>query len=214
MKYFLLLSILIATQAKAQFKIKKDWDWDVTENSFCPGRTFVGLNYSIPHLTNKYWAQYSKNGNYTISGYGPIGIIIERAVGKKLGITANYFTTNKNVQWGLTYYDTLTEQQVIYTKGFNYQSHIAAIGINQHAYIDSRLDIILGASVGYNFYTYKSYSNKANDVIEVPAQHTPLYYYLSMGARYYFTPRNALFVNLGLSTQQNLTMGYVYRMGY
>jgi hypothetical protein len=199
----------------AQFKIKKDWEYDPTDNCFAIHRLYIGLHYELPFNTKKYWAQYTSNGDFTNNTTGPLGLHAEYAIHPKIGITANYSFTNSQVQWGQTELDSNTMHFISYNKGFTYQAHTIGIGAQNHIFYNKKIDVFIGAETGYTFYKYTIFTthpyNSNTDLLPAPA---PIHYMVYFGFRAFITPKIAANTNLGFGDISNVRIGFIYRFGY
>ncbi len=214
MKHTLLIILMASAVATfAQVKVKKDWGYDVSDNCYYTNRTYLGIQYGMPFIIKKYWETFSKNGNYNVTGISPIGIQIEHALSMKWSITLGYLYTQQQAVWGVAKLDTIENKKLFFDKGFIYKSQVLYAGINKHLFVNKKVDVYFGANLGYDYYTYKAYSNLPNDVMELPEQHLPIYYFGYLGAKYFVVKRAAVFAQVGYGSTQQTLVGLQYRFG-
>jgi hypothetical protein len=217
MRIIFLSILLISTYSNsfAQFKIKKDWEYDPTDNCFAIKRLFVNVHYDVPLLIKKNWQPFDKNGDFTTNTIGPIGMQAEYAFSPKIGITGSYNFINSKASWGQIEYDSIAQKNFTYNKGFTYVAHTASIGVQNHMFYNKFIDAYIGAELGYSAYTYAGFTaHPKNTIVDLPSLHSPFHYMVYFGIRAYIISKVALFTNVGISDISNAKLGIVYRFGY
>jgi hypothetical protein len=212
---FLFIFILSSIQLSAQFKIKKDWSYDVTDNCYAVKRLYVGLHYEMPYIVKKKWIPFSNNGDYRANTIGPIALQIEYSLTSKIGITAGYIFANSHVSWSKTDYDSIAQLSNNYNQGFTYQSNTIMLGGQNHIFYNKKVDVFLGAELGFSINSEINYNRNSKIMFVDSTHHFATIHYMGyLGTRFFLMPKCAINANLGIGELSNVRLGIIYRFGY
>jgi hypothetical protein len=215
MKNFLtLFFILFCIDAFAQFKFKKDWDYDPTDNCYAKNRFYFGVQYELPSLIVKKWEYLSSNGNYAIQNIGPLGLYGEYSLQPKFGIVFGYHYQQAKTSWGALEPDSNGQFVIPIQKGFQYQSHLLSLGVQNHLYYSKHLDIFMGLRGGFAFQNFKNTKLSKAEPKDFPTLETPWHGMAYMGLRVFFANKYAAYLHAGLGNISNANIGLLYRFGY
>ena len=196
-------------------KTEKQKKEESDEKAFKEGSIAVTVGYGFPDIYKSYVKGIVNNfqGNgavYSVKGIGPAFLKAEYGLSKLIGLGAVIAYHNISVSETYTYQDSYynsvsgTWEYGTYedVEKLTYTSLSAAVRINFHFGTGKRLDPYAGVAAGYSQKQYKfTYStNNPNGLSYVPQTYEgvfPVYFAMSAGLRYYFTPNIGIYGEVG-----------------
>lgn len=181
------------------------------EKAFGEGTFDVTVGYGFPDMYKSFVKALVKdfqnpNATYTVKGIGPVFLKMEYGLSKLIGLGAviGYHNISVTETYPYQSYNSATGMYDIYedVEKLTYTSLSVAARINFHFGTGKRLDPYAGVGAGYSYKTYvfTQTTNNPNGFVNPPDSYNgyfPVYFGISAGLRYYFTPNIGIYGEVG-----------------
>ncbi|MBL6660624.1 MAG: hypothetical protein ISP70_03930, partial [Crocinitomicaceae bacterium] len=185
------------------------------------GSIVADVYYGFPNLYKTILeGTYSDNGDdFSIGGYGPVGVRGEYLVSEKLGVGVDFMINNTNVSYNYIGYQTdangnfVTDQDGALVEQ-TYEDKIATtkwgamVTLNYHIINNDMLDFYFIAGAGYKNRNWSYESTDPNyQTEEVSSTVIPVAARIGLGTRIFFTENIGANVGVGFGQGGILTAG-------
>ncbi len=173
--------------------------------AFDKGKTVVTIGYGVPNLARVGLRLiYGTYPGYSVSGFGPILVKGDYGILKNLGVGAviGYSSTKLSYTESNTYYNgngnyqTYTYQESLLWTSLSLGGHA-----NYHFVRKEKVDVYVGGGLGYTINNL-TYSNNdpyyPNNVTYATYNPNAIFYAVTIGMRYYFTPNIGIYAEGGI----------------
>jgi|694.fasta_scaffold02542_29 hypothetical protein len=216
MKRILLVVIVIlswSTSSNAQlFKIPRwDYYWDLKAHE--KGQMHFFYGYGQPRLDKKLFDYHRNEEAFRVVGVGPFCFKFEYGLSRKLSValTANY--SRYKSDWLRRKPDPLFLDTLAFRYGTTYNDLVLNLRFNYHLFVSRDLDVYLGGGAGYNYTSHSDFTNYGPEDTTFNARFKEPYMIsgeMSLGVRYYFLTRNAIFLEVGYG-KSIVQAGFVFK---
>ena len=181
------------------------------EKAFKEGSIAVTVGYGFPDMYKSFVKAIvndlqNPNATYSVKGIGPAFLKMEYGLSKLIGLGAviGYHNISVTETYAYQSYNSVTGLYGTYedVEKLTYTSISAALRINFHFGTGKRLDPYAGVGAGYSHKTYvfTQTTNNPNGFVNAPDTYNaifPVYFGISAGLRYYFTPNIGIYGEVG-----------------
>lgn len=202
----------VTPKSKSESNSKKSND-DDDEKAFKEGGINVTMGYGFPNMYKSiYKAIFTNNGvansdyTYDVKGIGPAFLKVEYGLSKLIGLGAVIGYSDVSVIETETYqsYNYVTSTYNTYHDKYIYKYTSLSVGarLNFHFATGTKLDPYAGIGAGYSRKEHKMSFSTDNPNQGTPTPITfngyfPVYFGITAGLRYYFTPNIGLYGEVG-----------------
>jgi hypothetical protein len=176
------------------------------QEAFDKGKTVVTVGYGVPNLARVGLRLiYGGYQGYSVSGFGPILVKGDYGILKNLGIGAviGYSSTKLSFDQTDSYYDYNTgySQSYTYRESLKWTSLSLGAHANYHFVRKEKVDVYVGGGLGYTINNI-TYSNNdpynQNPGSYIAYSPNAIFYAVTIGMRYYFTPNIGIYAEGGI----------------
>lgn len=183
--------------------------------AFDKGKTVVTIGYGVPNLARVGLRfVYGAYPGYSVSGFGPFLVKGDYGILKNLGVGAviGYSSTKLSYNETNGYYDNNGYyQNYTYQESLLWTSLSIGAHANYHFVRKEKIDVYVGGGLGYTLHNIK-YSNNdpyyyQNNNSYVAYNPNAIFYAVTIGMRYYFTPNIGIYAEGGIEKSALLQGG-------
>lgn len=197
--------------SNAQSPNKFHYFWDTKSHD--KGQLHFSFGYGSPRLDNGTFDFHKDENAYRVVGLGPFIFKAEYGLTRNLsvGVSATYIKYTSD--WEELRFDSYHGRDLWFKYGTQVDDISAMIRLNYHWITTPRSDLYMGGGLGYNnwkisdFTTFTPEDSSFNSFFKEPGAFAAE---LTLGYRYYFRQRNAIFVEVGYG-KSIVQAGFVFK---
>jgi hypothetical protein len=217
-KFLLVWSFLMAIAfcGNAQFwKIPKwDYYWDLKAHE--KGQIHFNYGYGQPRMDYKLFNHQKDSTDFRSVGVGPFYWRMEYGLSRKLSVAVSASWILYKSDWKRQRPDGKWGIDLPYIYGTRCHDIAANLRFNYHFFVNKEWDLYIGGGAGYNYFMRKYFTNYGPDDSTFDAHFKipyPISYEMSVGARYYFLTRTAIYLEAGFG-KSLIQGGFTFKFRY
>ena len=200
-------------QGKAQLFSIPSWDyyWDLKAHE--KGQIHFNYGYGQPRLENKLFDYQKDSTDFRVVGIGPFFWRMEYGLSRKLSVSLSCAYILYKADWKRQRPDPLWGFDLPFTYGTRLHDISANLRFNYHLFVNKEWDVYIGGGAGYNHFMNKDFTNYGPDDTLFKSQFKipyPASYEMSLGVRYYFLTRTAIYLEAGFG-KSLLQAGFTFK---
>lgn len=203
MKKFLLLCFTLVGLvlcSNAQFWSIPKWDyyWDLKAHE--KGQIHFNYGYGQPRLDYKLFSHQKDSTDFRAVGVGPFYWRAEYGLTRKLSAAISCSWIMYKSDWKRNRYDAKWNMELPFVYGTRVHDIAANLRLNYHFFVNKEWDLYVGGGAGYNYFMKKYFTTYGPDDSTFDAHFKipyPISYEMSVGVRYYFLTRTAIYLEAG-----------------
>lgn len=202
-KYILAFCLIFGLYGKGQaqfFKIPRwDYYWDLKSHE--KGQIHFNYGYGQPRMDKKLFEYQKDSTDFRVVGIGPFFWRMEYGLSRKLSVALSCSWIMYKADWKRQRPDPKWGFDLPFVYGTTAQDIAANLRFNYHFFVTKEWDLYVGGGAGYNYFTNKDFTTYGPDDTTFNAQFKipyPIGYEMSMGVRYYFLTRTAIYLEAGI----------------
>lgn len=204
----LFLGGLFSNHARAD-RFKYFWDTKAHDR----GQIHFSYGYGFPRMPGKMFNFNQDENEFRVVGVGPFLFKAEYGLTRQLsiGISATYIEYTSD--WQVQKFHERHQRNIWTTYGTKLQDLAVMVRLNYHWAVTPRSDLYMGGGMGYNHWTEEDIlpglpdDSTFNSKFKVPGAFAAE---LSLGYRYYFRKRTALYLEMGFG-KSLVQGGFVFK---
>lgn len=197
----LILAILISLQGNAQLFSIPGWDYNWDQKAHEKGQIHFSYGYGQPRLDRKIFELQKDSTDFRVVGIGPFFWKAELGLSRKLSVLLSASYILYKSEWYEQRYDNFKNIYLPYKFGTQMHDMSANLRFNYHMYVEKDWDIYIGGGAGYNYVNNKDFTTFAPEEKTFKSHFRlpyPVSYEMSVGFRYYFLTRTAIYLEAGI----------------
>jgi hypothetical protein len=185
--------------------------WDTKSHD--RGQVHLSYGYGFPRLEDGGFKLHKDKNAYRVEGIGPFIFKAEYGLTRQLsiGISATY--SQYTSDWEEQRFDAYHQRNLWFKYGTKLHDVAAMLRLNYHWVVTPRSDLYIGGGMGYNYWksedftTFKPEDTLFNALYKQPG---PFAAEITLGYRYYFRQRNAIYIEAGYG-KSIVQAGFVFK---
>lgn len=211
------LSLLLFTFVVVSF-ITKDvqadkfrYYWDTKSHD--KGQLHFSYGYGFPRLDNRRFKLHKDENAYKVDGVGPFIFKAEYGLTRQLSIGLSATYVQYTSEWEQQRFSEFHQKNLWFVYGTKVHDLAAMLRLNYHWVVTPRSDLYVGGGLGYNRWRSEDFTNFTpedstfNSFFKKP---DPFAAEITLGYRYYFRQRNAVFIEAGYG-KSIVQAGFVFK---
>ncbi|HAD34063.1 MAG TPA: hypothetical protein DCF44_06135 [Chitinophagaceae bacterium] len=196
-----LLMLVSSFGSRAQFFTIPNWDYNWDLKAHEKGQIHFTYGYGLPRMDKKLFDYHKSEIDFRVVGVGPFFLRVEHGLSRKLSVALSASYILYKSDWKSLRPDPLYTFDLPFTYGNTLHDISANLRFNYHLFVNKEWDVYIGGGAGYNhfmskdFTTYLPEDSTFNSQFKIPY---PVSYEMSLGVRYFFLTRTAIYLEAGL----------------
>ncbi len=211
-KLTLLLTVLFlgGFTAQAQSDMFNTY-WDTKAHD--KGQLHFSYGYGFPRTDDGRFDFHKDKNAYRVEGVGPFIFKAEYGLTRQLSIGVSATYTQYTSDWEEQRFDPFWQRDLWFRYGTKLHDIGAMLRLNYHWVVTPRSDLYVGGGLGYNYWKSEDFTEfQPEDSLFTSyfKQPGPFAAEITLGYRYYFRQRNAIFIEAGYG-KSIVQAGFVFK---